>query len=374
MDAKDIQIQAVETKKDLIDFIKFPQIVYKDNPYWVAPLVAERKALLSDKNPFWQHSEKILFLAKKGNNIIGRIEAAVDHNYIKFQREECGFFGFFECLPDYEVAQRLLDTVRGWLKAKGMKIMRGPFNPSTNDECGLLLEGFDSSPFIMMMYTHKYYLEFMQRYGLTKAKDLFAYIMSVAGEASGKLVRVAEIVRKKFPEVVIRSIDLSNYYKEVEKVKVVYNASWTKNWGFVPWTSDEFDALAKQLKPLVVPELVFFAQIDGKPIGFLLALPDYNQVLKKLNGRMGPIEIVKFLLYRKKITNIRLLAMGVFPEYRKRGIDALLYLEGLKAAQKKGYKQSELSWILEDNVLIQRASEMMGGRVYKKYRIYEMKI
>lgn len=374
MDAKDIQIQAVETKKDLIDFIKFPQAVYKDNPYWVAPLVTERKLLLTDKNPFWKHSDKILFLAKRGNRVVGRIEAAVDYNYIKFQREECGFFGFFECLPDYKIAQRLLDTVRGWLKAKGMRVIRGPFNPSTNDECGFLLEGFDSSPFIMMTYTHKYYLEFVERYGLIKAKDLFAYIMPVSGEASQKLVRVAELTRKKFPEIMIRPLDLSNYYKDVEKVKVVYNASWSKNWGFVPWTGEEFDILAKQLKPLAEPEIVCFAQIDGKPVGFLIALPDYNQVLKKLNGRMGPVEIIKFLWYRKKITNLRLMAMGVFPEYRKRGIDALLYLEALKAAQKKGYKECELSWILEDNVLIQRAAEMMGGRIYKKYRIYEMKI
>jgi GNAT superfamily N-acetyltransferase len=374
MDARNIQIQAVETTKDLLDFIKFDRMIYKNDPYWVAPLVAERKALLTRKNPFWQHSERILFLAKKGRNIVGKIEVAVDRNYIKFQEEECGFFGFFECLPDYEIAQRLLDTARGWLKAKGMKIMRGPFNPSTNDECGFLLEGFNSPPSIMMPHTHKYYLGFMEKYGLTKAKDLFAYLAPVQVKTPEKLARLAEITRRKHPEVVIRPPDIKNFYEDVQKVKIVYNASWTKNWGFVPWTSEEFDVLAKQLKPLLVPEITYFAEIDDKPVGFLVALPDYNQVLKRLNGRMGPVEIVKFLIYRNKINRIRLMAMGICPEYRKRGIDALLVLESLKGAQVKGYKECECSWILEDNLLIQRLAEMMGGKIHKKYRIYEIKL
>lgn len=374
MDATNIQIQTVETRKDLLDFIKFDWLVYKDDPYWVPPLVSERRTLLTQKNPFWKHSEQILFLAKSRGRVVGKIEVAVDYNYIKFQQEQCGFFGFFECLPDYEVAQRLLDTARGWLKAKGMKIMRGPFNPSTNDECGFLLEGFDSSPFIMMTHTQKYYLDFMQRYGLTKAKDLFAYLLPVPDNPPEKLARLAEITRRKYPEVVIRPPDLKNFYEDVQKVKIVYNNSWTKNWGFVPWTTEEFDVLAKQLKPLLVPEIALFAEVNGQPVGFLITLPDYNQVLKKLNGRMGPIQIVKFLLYRNKITRIRLMAMGVCPEYRRRGIDALLVLESLKGAQVKGYKECECSWILEDNVLIQRLAEMMGGKIHKKYRIYEMKI
>ncbi|MFH1784717.1 MAG: GNAT family N-acetyltransferase [bacterium] len=374
MDAKDIQVQAVETRRDLLDFIKFAQHVYKDDPHWVAPLVAERKALLGSGNPFWKHSDRILFLAKRGKRIVGRIEAAVDRNYIEFQRETCGFFGFFECFPDYRIAQRLLDTVHGWLKAKGVSVMRGPFNPSTNDECGFLLEGFDSDPYVMMTYTKKYYLDYMERYGLKKAKDLFAYTMPVNPEPPEKLIRGTEIAKKKNPDVVIRHINMKEYASEVKKVHTVYNASWTKNWGFVPWTGDEFNYLAKQLKPLAEPELVWFAEVDEKPIGFLMALPDYNQVLKKLAGRMGPIEIIKFLLNRKKIRNLRLMAMGVLPQYRRRGIDALLYLESLRVAYRKGYKYCEVSWILEENVLTQRATEMMGGKLYKKYRIYEIDI
>lgn len=374
MDAGHIHIQAVEKAKDLLDFIKFDRLVYKDDPYWISPLVAERKALLTRKNPFWEHSRKVLFLAKRGRKVVGKIEAAVDDNYIKFHQEECGFFGFFECLPDYEVAQRLLDTARGWLKGQGMEIMRGPFNPSTNDECGFLLEGFDSPPFIMMTHTRKYYLDFMERYGLRKAKDLFAYLAPVPANPPEKLARLAEIARQKYPEVLIRPPDVKNFYEDVRKVKIVYNSSWTKNWGFVPWTTAEFAVLAKQLKPLLVPEIASFAEVDGKPVGFLISLPDYNQVLKKLNGRMGPLEIIKFLLYKNKITRMRLMAMGVCPEYRKRGIDALLTMESLKGAQLKGYKECECSWILEDNVLIQRLAEMMGGKIHKKYRIYETKI
>lgn len=367
-----MNIEQINSRGDMKEFIQFPWKVYHGNPNWVPPLVSEVKFVLSAKNPFFQHAEAGYFLARKNRETVGRIAAIIDRNHIKIHNEQAGFFGYFECLPDVGVAQGLLDAASGWLKKRDISIMRGPMNPSTNDECGFLLEGFDSPPKIMMTYTPPYYLDYMERCGLTKAKDLYAYISIIRDVAAGgRLEKLASAVKARVTGLTVRMANMKQFQRELEAVKDIYNSAWSHNWGFVPMTDEEIESMAKRLKPLIVPELLIMAEVNGKPAAFFMAVPDYNQVLGKINGRLGPMGIAKFLWYSRKISDIRVLTMGVKEEYRKKGIEGMLYLESFKAAVKKGYERAEMSWILEDNALMKRGCELMSGKLYKKYRIYE---
>jgi hypothetical protein len=367
-----MQIEIVSDKKSLEQFIRFPWAVYEGDPNWVPPLISEMKFILGEENPFFRHAEAAYFLARDSGNVVGRIAAIIDRNHINTHNEQAGFFGFFECLPDPAVACGLLDAAAAWLKERDIEIMRGPVNPSTNDECGFLLEGFDSPPMIMMTYTPQYYLDYMDRCGMEKARDLYAYI-SVIKEVSagGRLERLASGVKTRVPGITVRPANMKNFRHELEVVKEIYNSAWSHNWGFVPMTDEEIESMAKRLKPLIAPELLIMAEVNGDPAAFFMAVPDYNQVLRRVNGRLGPVGLLKFLWYSRKISDIRVLTMGVKEEYRKKGIEGLLYLESFKSAMRQGYERAEMSWVLEDNVLMQRGCELMGGKLYKRYRIYE---
>ncbi len=370
-----MHIQQVSNKKDLAEFIRFPWKVYQGYCNWVPPLIGEMKFLLGDENPFFHHAEAACFLAVDKGSVIGRIAAIVDRNHINIHGEQCGFFGFFECLPDLSAARELLATAAGWLKERDLEIMRGPMNPSTNDECGFLAEGFDSPPMIMMTYTPPYYLDYMEQCGLIKARDLYAYLSVIKEVSAGdRLERLAAAIKKRNPGLTVRPANMNNFQKELETVKEIYNSAWSRNWGFVPMTDEEIESMAKRLKPLIVPELLIMAEIDGKPAAFFMAVPDYNQVLGRINGRLGPLGLLKFLWYSRRISDIRVLTMGVKEEYRKKGIEGMLYLESFKAAMRKGYQRAEMSWVLEDNELMKKGCELMGGKLYKKYRIYEKRI
>jgi hypothetical protein len=370
-----MQIEQVSDKKGLDLFILFPWKVYQGNPNWVPPLISEMKFILGDKNPFFHHAEAAYFLARKEGVVVGRIAAIIDRNHINIHKEQAGFFGFFECLRDVAIAQGLLNAAAAWLRERDIEIMRGPMNPSVNDECGFLLDGFDSPPMIMMTYTPQYYLDYMELSGLTKSKDMFAYISIIKDvSAGGRLEKLASGVRARVPGLTVRPANMKQFQRELETVKDIYNSAWSHNWGFVAMTDEEIESMAKRLRPLIVPELLIMAEVNGSPAAFFMAVPDYNQVLSKINGRMGPVGIMKFLWFSRKIKDIRVLTMGVKEEYRKRGIEGLLYLESFKAAMKKGYERAEMSWILEDNVLMQRGCELMGGKLYKKYRIYEKRL
>lgn len=367
-----VAIERVVDKAGVDRFIRFPWKVYQGDPNWVPPLISDMKFVLGDENPFFRHAEAAYFLARKNGDVAGRIAAIVDRSHINLHKEQAGFFGFFECLPDVAVARALLDAAAAWLKERDIDIMRGPMNPSTNDECGFLLEGFDSPPMIMMTYTPPYYLDYMERCGLIKSRDLYAYISVIKDVSSaGRLERLSSGVRARVPGLVVRPADMKNFRKELAAVKDIYNSAWGHNWGFVPMTDEEIDSMAKRLKPLIVPELLIMAEVDGRPAGFFMAVPDYNQVLRRINGRLGPLELFKFLWYSRRISDIRVLTLGVKEEFRKKGIEGLLYLESFKAAVRRGYKRAEMSWILEDNMPMRRGCELMGGKVYKKYRIYE---
>jgi len=377
MNKENLNIRTVKTKKDLLDFIKLPWKIYKDDNNWVPPLISEKKAFFNpEKNPFYEHAEVILFLAERNNEIAGRIAGIVNYKHIETHQEKAGFFGFFEAVEDFKVTEGLLDEVKDWLKSKGMEIMRGPMNFSVNDELGFLLEGFDSPPCFMMPYNHKYYLDFMERYGMTKAKDLYAFYGDENNLPPERFIRIAKKIRKK-GDLVVRKLNLKDFDSEIEKVKKIYNLAWSKNWGAIPMTDEEFEHLAKDFKKIVDPDLVFIAEVNGEPAGFSMALPNLNPLLKKLNGRLFPFGIFKLLWYTKVhkiIDGIRILTLGVIHKYQKRGIDTIFYVETYNNAMKKGYNWGEMSWVLEDNFLLNRALETFRAKLYKKYRIYEMRI
>jgi hypothetical protein len=250
--------------------------------------------------------------------------------------------------------------------------MIGPMNPSTNDECGLLVEGFDTSPCLMMPYNPRYYPSLLESFGLKKAMDLYAYWVEDSPFFHDRLTRIAEKMRKREPQLQVRPIALRHFNEELKVVKEIYNHAWSKNWGFVPLTEEEIDDLAKNLKPLVVPDLILFAYWGEEPIGFSVSLPDYNEVLKHLNGKVGLLGGLKFLYYSRKITKVRVMLLGVKHAFQKKGVEGLLYFETFRRGTKKGYFQAECSWILEKNLLMQHGIEAMGGKRYKTYRIYGM--
>jgi GNAT superfamily N-acetyltransferase len=371
-----IEIKALHPKKDIVKFLKFAWKIYEGDAYWVPPLMMDKKKLLNkEKNPFFKTAQMEMFMAYKDGEPVGRIAAIKNDTHNEVHNENIGFFGFFESINDQEVANALLDTAKEWLKDKGVDAMRGPANPSSNDEFGMLLEGFDDSPRIMMPYNPKYYLDLMDNYGLKKIKDLYAYqIDNPKLLKSEKLIRVAEIARKR-SKVDIKQINLKEFKSDLEKVKFVYNKAWAPNWGFIPMTDEEIDNLAKELKPLIEDSIVLFAEVDGKTIAFALVMLDYNELIKDFNGKLFPFNVIKLFTQRKKIKWARVLTLGIIPEYQKRGIDALLYYEITKRAEKIGIMKGEASWILEDNEMMKRGAEqVMNGEIYKKYRVYQIDI
>lgn len=369
---QELHVKEVKDEQDLMTFIRFPWKIYQGDAYWVPPLIKDQLQKFSPNHPFRSHSEMILFLAYRGEEIVGRIAGIIDHSFIEFHQEKTGFFGFFESVQDAQVTDLLLSVVKDWLRGHGMEKMVGPMNPSTNDECGLLIDGFDSSPHLMMPYNPAYYPAVLEGAALKKARDLYAYFLDRSTFVSGRLNRIAAKLIKKEPNLRVRSINLRRFDEELKIVKDIYNQAWSRNWGFVPLTEAEIDDVAKNLKPLVVPDLVLFAYWQDEPAGFSVSLPDYNQVLKRLNGKLGLIGFLKFLYFSRKIDTIRVMLLGVKHAFQKRGVEGLLYYETFKRGIRKGYRGAECSWILEDNLLMQHGIEAMGGNRYKTYRIYEM--
>ena len=373
----DIKIFPVRSEKDRMRFIKLLWKIYKDDQYWVPPLIMDRKKVIdTKKNPFYQHAEIELFLAERNGELVGRIAAIKNDLHNTTHNDKVVFFGFFECINDQPVANALFDAAKGWLKTKGLDIMRGPANPSSNDEWGMLLEGFDDEPRLLMTYNPKYYLDLCEKYGLHKVKDLYAWkLESDKVLGSDKLRRVQEIAKQR-SGLKITQLDMKNFDKELEKVKFVYNKAWAPNWGFVPMTDAELDAMAKDLKPLVEASLVLFGEIDNKLIGFALTMLDYNQVFKSMNGHLFPFNFLKLYTQKKKITWSRIITLGIIPEYQKRGLDSVFYWETVNRARAIGIKLGEASWILEDNEMMNRGAGegVMKGELYKKYRIYDIKV
>jgi len=371
-----VQIERVADKKGVLELIEFPFKLYRGDPNWVPPLIEERRDFLDQKkNPFFQHARAQLFLARRDGELVGTIGAVVDDNHNSFHDERMAAFGFFECVDDQQVADALLGAAEEWARGQGMAIMRGPMNFSTNHELGLLIAGDDEPPMVMMTYNPRYYAKLIEARGYVKAMDLYAYIGDLDDRlhnAPPKVFRAAEQAAKK-DGIRVRKADMRHFDQEVQRVKQVYDRAWTHHWGFVPITEAEGDYLAAGLKPVIDPDLVLIAETnDGTPIGMSVALPDLHQALKwSGGGHMFPFGLLKFFWYKRKVNQVRLWGMGVVEEYRGRGIDALFYVETARAARAKGYKRIEGSWILENNTMMNRIIERLGGRRYKTYRIYE---
>ena len=378
----DLSISTVETQDDLMAFITFPWKVYQDNPYWVPPLISERIAFLDPyHNPFFQHGKATYYLARRAGQVVGTIAAFTNELYNEFQRSNVGFFGFFEVLEDREAAEALLQTAVDWAREAGHDSIIGPAQFSTNDEVGLLIDAFDDTPRVLMTYNPPYYQNFIEEAGFQKAMDLWAYALDIEHfheNMPEKLIRVTEKVRDR-KNFVIRKIRMREFSQEVERIKPIYNRSWERNWGFVPMTDPEFDKLAKDLKPLLDPNVVILVEQDGEAIGFGLSLPDLCQPLRLAYPRPGENETVTMIKLawhwkvRRQVDWLRVFALGVLPEYRGTGVDALMYIETAKAAIKRGYKWAEMSWSLENNDMMNRSIKMPGGEVYKTYRMYEKK-
>ncbi len=368
--AMDLTVEKVETDRGRSEFIKLPYRLHRGNDAWVPPLISEVKdALNTRKNPFYEHASIEQFIARRGGRAVGRIAAIIDQNFIEVQGNQVGLFGFFECIDDSEAASLLFDHAAESLKSKGMRLMLGPTNPSMNDELGVLVDAFDIPPAIKMLWNPSYYPKLFEDAGFSKAMDLFAWTMH-EDDVSDRLIRLGAAILKR-TRVTFRHINVKRFDEEVKVLREVYNSAWSDNWGFVPWTRAEFEHAAKSLKKVIDPDLVIIAEVDGRPVAFSLALPDLNMALKHINGRLFPIGLPLLLWHARKIDRVRIPILGVIKEYRGKGIDTVLYYETFRIGTGKGYHSCEMSWILEDNELMNRAAKMMGARKYKTYRLYE---
>ncbi len=370
-------VRLTRTSKDISRFLRVSYGIYRNDPHWVAPLLMDLKKVFTDENPLFEHAEMALWAARGGGRDIGRMAAIIDEHYNRTAKEPAAFFGFFECINDAQASRRLFEAAQEWARGKGMKWMLGPMNPTSNDECGLLIDGFDSSPVFMMTYNPAYYAGLVETAGFRKAKDLLAFRIDLATLPMERLERIGAKARQRNKEISLRPILRKNLWQELPKVKEIYNAAWQDNWGFVAMTEAEIDFLAERLKPLLVEGLVWLAESGEEPVGFMLALPDYNIAIKPLKGRLltpRVLTCIPHLLGWKRPAHTRVVTLGVKEKHRLRGLESALLIEGLKVGFKLGVRESEASWILEDNVMMCRMLEAIGGRVYKRYRIYEREL
>jgi GNAT superfamily N-acetyltransferase len=330
--------------------------------------------MLSPSHPFYQHAQAQLFLARNGDGqVVGRVAAIKNDAHTAQHHDGVGFFGFFESERDPAIAAALFDAARAWLSSRGLRVMRGPVSPSINDEVGLLIDGFDTPPVVMMPHNPPWYAELVEASGFAKAKDLLAYRHLKASTDVQRVTRMADVLAKR-NKIVIRPLNMKHFQAEVDRVRFLYNTAWEANWGAVPMTDAEFADLAKQLKPVVVPDLVAFGEVDGQLAGFALALPDLNVALKHMDGRLLPFGWAKALWYSRKVPGLRTLTLGVLPQFRRTGLAELLYLTIIRNGLAKGMTYGESSWILEDNYLMRQALEKIGGEAYKTYRLYDKPI
>jgi hypothetical protein len=373
-----VEIRQHRPGKDLKDFIQVAFDVYADDPAWVAPLNMEIKDRLTpEKNPFFEHAEVALFTAWKDGKAVGRISAQIDHEHLRIHKDNAGFFGFFDTINDQEVASALLEAAEHWLANRGMSLMRGPFSLSINEETGLLVEGFDKPPVLMSPHHRDYQGGLAEGAGLVKAKDCYGWWYDVVAPTP-RAQRAWEAI-VALPEVRFRTVDRKNLEEEVHDLLDVFNDAWQHNWGFVPATDAEAKKMAEDLA-LILNDLSFFAEIDGQPVGICVCPPNLNEVIRDFDGKLSPRNVGK-LVWRLKLkgpTSARLILLGIRTELRNKKRYAPLAMaiitELIRRGLRMGYEWAELGWTLEDNRLINAAIRSVGGRIYKRYRIYEKPI
>lgn len=371
----ELYVKEVETKAELKQFINLPWVIYEQYHYWVPPLKIAIHDILNPKHPFYETAKIKHFIAIKDRLVVGRCSAVIPYHYNQFHQSNVGFFGFFESSKNPKVAHLLLKKVEDYLKAEGLDSVLGPFNPSTNYEAGLLVEGFDDPPQIMMTYNPKYYQTYIEENGYQKAKDLQAIKIDSKTTFSDTIKKIAQRAEKR-NKITYRFLDKKQFEKEVETMLLIYNDAWEKNWGFVPMSEKEFKHTAKDLKMIVDERLVLFAEVAGEPAGFVVGLPDLNQVFKKIpNGSLFPFGIFKLLNYKKTVNRMRVPTLGVRRKFHNLGLGPLLYQKIQESNNSIGkYQEVEASWILEDNQSMQKGLKHMNGKVYKNYRIYQKEL
>ncbi len=374
-----MQVRPVQSSQDLKAFIDLPYRLHRDDPLWVPPFRHDIRTLLSKKkNPFFDHGDAAYFVAEREGRVTGRIAAISNRLHNETHADRVGFFGFFECEKDQATANALIDTAAAWVADHGHDTLRGPMSFSVNDECGLLIEGFDTPPYLMMPHNPPYYSQLLESAGFSKIKDLWAFLGGPKDSSipvPERLARAVEVMGKRLG-VTLRPLDMRKFPAEIQLIRRLFNDTWSSNWGYVPMTQRELEHLAQQFRPVVNPEIIPIAEIDGRPIGFGLAIPDLNEVLiHNRSGRLFPAALeLLWKLKRRRIRRVRITLLGVIPEYRGKGIDAMLYHWVWTRSVADGMPWAEASWILEDNPAMILGLEKMGFERYKTYRIYEKRV
>ena len=366
-----VEIAAVASRSERVEFARLPRVLQRGDPCFVPPLVPEvLRTLDSRRNPFFAHGEAGLFLARRGGRPVGRISASIDRLFDDFHGERVAFFGHLESVDESSVLRALLNAARAWSRERGAQRLLGPVNLSTNYECGLLVEGFDAPPMVMMNHNPPHLAPLLAAEGLRAAKDLLAYWLWNAPEEASRVLRLAQRLasRARFQ---VRKVRMRDFEAEVLRLHAIYRRSWERNWGFAPIPEEEFRFLARGMKRILVPDFCLIAEEDGEAIGFLLALPDVNRAIAAIDGRLFPFGIFRLPGLLRKVRTVRVVTLGVLPEHRGRGADAALIAALVRNAAARGIVSGEMSWVLEDNLAMRRPIETFGGRVYKRYRIYE---
>jgi GNAT superfamily N-acetyltransferase len=370
-------ISIVSSRRDLRRFVDLPWQLFdmRRDPQWVPPLrMTVHDALDRARNPFYADADRELFVARRGERVVGRIAAIENRAHNRFHQDRVGFWGFFECIDDQEVADALFAAASEWLAARGLDVMRGPMNPSTNYECGLLVDGFEHLPTFMTTWNPPYYAALCDGARMRKAKDLVAYHIPMGDhgwQMPEAFERLAERALRK-SGVGFRDLDLRQFDRTLEVCWDVYNSAWERNWGFVPMSKDEFVHMAHDMKPLIEPRYAFTAEVDGRTVGFMLAVPDYSRVLRRIgNGRLFPTGALRLFFGKRGIREWRVMALGLRPEYRARGILPLFAWEAYRRGRERGELAAEASWILEDNAPMNRPMVAMGTRIHRRWRVYD---
>jgi GNAT superfamily N-acetyltransferase len=369
-----IEITEVTSRADLNAFIKFPWRIYDNDPAWVPPLLVERREFLDrTKHPFYEHGDAALFLARRNGAIVGRVMASDDPKYNALHQTNVGCFGMFESIDDQAVAGALFAAVAEWLRRKGRDEIMGPIDYSTNYLCSLLIDGFQFPPTLLTPHNPPYYAALIENWGFQKATDLFAWKLADPAEAVTRLRRLAGALKGR-RQTTLRHGDLSDIPGEARRLRQIYNEAWRNNWGFVPFSEKEFEFMTRELKPILLPEYVWLAEVENEPVAFILCVPDINVALKKINGRLTtfglPIGLAKLLYYKRRLKSVRLVALGVLPKFRRHGIAEMLVLRSIEEAMLKRGCTGEASLILESNRMMNRFLEAIGLEKYKTYRIY----
>ncbi|MBP3532295.1 MAG: GNAT family N-acetyltransferase [Thermoguttaceae bacterium] len=372
----EIKIITPTSRRDKKRFLLFPWEIYKNDPHWIPPLLASEKGLVGyAKEPFYERNKIQTFLAERDGKIVGRIAAILNVGHLERYDDKVGFFGFYESIDDQAVADALFAAASDWLKGQGCETMRGPMNPSMNHTVGLLIEGFDSSPFFMMTYNPAYYERLFENVGLAKSQDMYAYWgeIDMLPKVRERYLRTAEMIQERY-DVKLRPLDKKHFEADVRMFLEIYNRSLSNTWGFVPFSDAELREMAASMKYLMVPELAIVAEVDGKTVGATFCLPDYNPRIKAINGRLFPFGFLKLLRKRSEIKRMRIISTNVLPEYQMTGLGLVLLNALVPKTLECGVQEAEFSWVLESNQYSRGSLEKGGAVRNKTYRVYDKKI